>query len=245
LLTDPNFYVALVAILALILSQFPPLLPRLRRARLTLLPFRRIVLYHFLGNPNCNLFMLLENKGGRTVTVDGIMLGFSKDKKNALTLPAQSYWQDLATQVEYPLTRFNLEPGQTWAHMVHCFEEFNREDERRVSDFVNAIRQDIDGQTQAEEAGGQQQQKVAQAAHVDRAMQFFRDHFRYEVGEYVLTIHVQCSPASAFSPSTHRLTLFESDVETMRRQPERFKYGDGIYLFPADQNRFVSVRLSS
>jgi len=245
LLKDPNFYIALGTLLALVLSQVPPLRLLLRRARLTVLPFRRIVFYHSVGNANCNLFLLLENRGGRRVTVNGIAFELSAGGKNVMTLPAQGYWTDFEAKVEYPLTRFYLEPGQTWAHTIHCFEELNREDERRWRDCVDSIRKDIFGQIQADQAAGitAAPTKVAEEANVAKAMKFFQDHFRYEVAEYVLTIRVECSPASASSPSTHRFTLFESDVAAMRRQTERFKYGDGIYFTGSNQESFVSVRL--
>jgi hypothetical protein len=63
LLKDPSFWIALGTILALVLSQLPPLRILLRRARLTVQPFRRMLLYHAVGNPNSALVLILENHG--------------------------------------------------------------------------------------------------------------------------------------------------------------------------------------
>ncbi len=132
---------------------------------------------------------------------------------------------------------------------VHFYHDFTREQERRVAEFLNPIRQDIAQQAQEERAKGLKAEArghllVAKDVNVKKALMFFADHFRYEVGEYSVTIRVRCSPASAFTATTHRLTLFESDVETLKRQSERFKYGEGIY-FHDDQTRFVAVRLQA
>jgi hypothetical protein len=174
-------------------------------------------------------------------------LELSKDGRQAMTLPAQGYWPDFSAQTEYPLTRFHLEPGQTWVHTVHFYEEFMREQERRFAEFRNAIRQDISEQLQQERAKGLKPEAradlfVAKDANVQKAIRFFQEHFRYEVGEYILTIRVRCSPASAFSPSTYRLTLFESDIDTLKRQQERFTHGEGIY-YHEEKERTISVRL--
>src|SRR5579864_2841653 len=104
LLKDPQTWIAIGTILAMVLSQLPPLRVLLRRPRLHVQPFHRIVFYHFVGNPNCNLVLILENRGGRKITIEGMSLELSKDGRLAMTLPAGGYWPDFSAQVEYPLT---------------------------------------------------------------------------------------------------------------------------------------------
>jgi hypothetical protein len=247
-LRDPQFWIALCAILALVLSQFPPLPHTLRRARLKLTPFRRMVVYHSLGNPNCNLFLIIENTGGRTVAIDGITIDFVKDGRALFTLPAQGYWPALDAKSEFPFTQFQLGGGEIWARMVHFYEEFSHEDERRAAEFINAIKKDIIDQVQAERDRGEKPEDrghflVAEEAHVAKAVEFFREHFRYQVGEYEITIQVQTALQPATANVRYRMTLFESAIDTMRRQADRFKYGDGVYFHTDDQERFVSVRI--
>jgi hypothetical protein len=169
-----------------------------------------------------------------------------KDGRYVFTLPAQGYFPD-AGQGEYPFTPIVLGGGATWSHLAHCYEDFTREDERRAAEFVNAIRTEITNQIREERQAGIRPEerghlREADQQHVARATAFFQNHFRYEVGEYVLTVEATCSPPSASASVRYRVTLYESDVDTMRKQAERFKYGDGIYWYSDD--RVIGVKLS-
>src|SRR5438874_532991 len=62
---DWTFWAFVVAALALILSQIPPLPVLFRRAAVTLQPYDRLNATHYLGNPNVNLHVQLINTGGR------------------------------------------------------------------------------------------------------------------------------------------------------------------------------------
>src|SRR5205814_89573 len=155
--------------------------------------------------------------------------------KVLFTLPAQGYWPAWDAKSEFPFTQLRLGGGEVWAHTVHFCEEFSHEDERRAAEFINAIRKDIIDQIDAERDRGEKPDSrrdllVAAETHVTKAVDFFREHFRYQVGEYELIVRIQTTPTVTAADARCRMTLFESAIDVMRRQADRFKYGDGVYF---------------
>jgi|SRR5450759_4086324 hypothetical protein len=88
---DWTFWTAVVAVLALVLSQFPPVRVLLRQTRLSMQPYDRLNVTHWLGNPNVNLHVQLVNTGGRPVRVRSLVLELSPDDGAQFSLPAQTY----------------------------------------------------------------------------------------------------------------------------------------------------------
>lgn len=76
---DWTFWTAVVALLALVLSQFPPLYVLFRPAQLEVEAFERIHVSHNLGEPNATLHLLITNSGGREVQIKSISLSFHPD----------------------------------------------------------------------------------------------------------------------------------------------------------------------
>ena len=87
---DWQFWSAIVATVALLLSQLPPLHILFRRAGLKCEAFSRIHLTHRIGNPNAQWHLIIENTGGKPVRVKSIALQFRRNGSEIITLQAQS-----------------------------------------------------------------------------------------------------------------------------------------------------------
>ena len=71
---DWTFWAVVVAFLALVLSQLPPIHIMFQRAKLDVEAYSRIHLTHKIGNPNAQLHLIVSNVGGREVKVKSIAL---------------------------------------------------------------------------------------------------------------------------------------------------------------------------
>src|SRR3972149_310835 len=91
---DWSFWAVIVAAVAIVLSQLPPVHLLIRRGKLDIEPYSRILITHKVGNPNVQAHLTLTNIGGRIVRVKGITLKIKRDGKEIAVLPAQNYHQN-------------------------------------------------------------------------------------------------------------------------------------------------------
>jgi hypothetical protein len=174
------------------------------------------------------VLITIENRGSRPVTVRRMALEIDRDG-NRLTLPAQTYIPDpLKSETQYPLGHIWLQPDEDWSEIAVFFQEFSRSNERRAREFINDIRTEIQSQVVAS-GGPKDKPYEASEDLVAAAKGFFDEHFLWEDGEYRATLRLECEPASSSVAVRYRFTLFESDIETLRREVDSYKYGAGIY----------------
>jgi hypothetical protein len=69
-----------------------------------------------------------------------------------------------------------------------------------------------------------------ETARATPAPVFFRSKFRWEPGEYVLTLNVKAEPERASVSSRNRITLFESDSKELTGYCDGYKFGYGVFL---------------
>jgi hypothetical protein len=72
--SDWIFWSVVVSAIAIILSQLPPLHVLVRRPKLEVESYGRILLLHKIANPNAQLHLLISNVGGREVRIRGMSL---------------------------------------------------------------------------------------------------------------------------------------------------------------------------
>src|SRR5690606_16295838 len=88
---DWSFWAVVVASIAVLLSQLPPIHVIYKKAKLDLELYSKISITHKLGNPNLQLHLILNNIGGRRVRVKDINVAISRDGIHLINLPAQNY----------------------------------------------------------------------------------------------------------------------------------------------------------
>jgi len=116
---DWSFWAVVVAAIALVLSQLPPIHQLLRRAKIDVEPYSRIHISHKVGNPNVSLHLILTNLGGRSIRVKGITLRVTREGKEVSVLSAQNYYQNPSDKSTVLFTSFSLKPKDEWAHIVN------------------------------------------------------------------------------------------------------------------------------
>jgi len=230
---DWQFWSALVAIIALILSQLPPVHVLLRRPRLRCETFSRMHLTHKVGNPNAQWHIIIENVGGKAVRVKSISLVFSKADGQSFELPAQNYLRKPDATENVLLTPFRLAVGDEWAHIVNFFSIFSREEDKAYRQLESAIRSDI--LAQRENPVNRDKLCEADPLLVRNLMAFFERHFQWEPGEYHVELRIVTDLTDANISQRYRFSLFESESKELRDYSEKYRFGAGVYYMSPEQ----------
>ena len=223
---DWSFWAVVVAGIAIVLSQLPPVLLWFRRARIDVEPYSRIHITHRVGNPNIQLHLILSNVGGRTVRVKGLSVGIERDGKGVARLPAQNYLQNPSDKTTVLFTSFPLGPKQEWAHIVNFLNYFSREDEKKYRSAESKLRDDILEKRKVLENKDTLVEATEQLVSPFVAM--FNEKFVWNPGEYKMAISVITSSDRANITKSYRFTLFESDSGDLSKAKDDYRYGDGI-----------------
>jgi len=224
---DWSFWTVVVAAVALILSQLPPIHQLLQRAKLTLELHSRIHLTHKIGNPNVQLHATLTNVGGRSVRVKEMVVSLRRDGHDVARLTAQGYLQESADKNAVLFTGFRLKSKEEWAHIVNLLNFFSRTDEKRYRAAELALRTDI---VEKKKLPDNKERLVeADQEYLPALEKLFDEKFIWLPGEYELDISVRTTDRKANIRQKYRFVLFESDSTALSNVKADFKYGDGIY----------------
>lgn len=239
---DWTFWAVIVALIAVVLSQIPPIHIILKRAKLDLELYSKLSITHKLGNPNLQLHLILNNIGGRRVRVKNINISISRDGEHILNLPAQNYLQNQSDQNSVLFTTFTLEPKQEWAHITNFLNLFNREDDKEYQKIEGGMLSDLrKNQKEVKE----REKLASEDAYehpkelVDPAFHFYERHFCWKAGVYTMNINALTDSKSADITKDYRFTVFESHTDTLSSITDQFKYGGGIYWNPKIQTSVI------
>lgn len=181
-----GFWTTVIAALALLLSQLPPLYVLFRPAKLDLDVHNLMFITHKVGNPNSQLHVLIKNVGGRLVRINSIELKARReDDGQEFYFPAQSFLVEPTDKDAALLPVFHLKPGDEWGHVVNCLKFFTRAEQREYGQLETAIRNDIEEKRARPDFQGGL--AFAEAANVTPLVNMFARKFMWEPGEYTFT----------------------------------------------------------
>ncbi len=235
---DWSFWAVVVALLAIVLSQLPPVLSWFRRPKIEIEPYSKIAITHKVGNPNLQIHLIVNNTGGRQVRIKDISVRLRRDGIETAHLPAQNFLQHQTDKNTLLFTAFSLKPGEEWAHITNFLHFFNREDENLYRSLEQAMLADFHAKRDA--LGHEPKEFIEiEDRFVQPFHEFFRNKFIWSAGEYDLTIYVKTDRPSADLERHYRFTLFESHVSQLEAITEFFKYGGGISWDPNVQTNII------
>lgn len=224
---DWQFWAAVVAALALVLSQLPPVHLWFRPRRLDVEVHSRIQITHKVGNPNVSMYVTVRNTGGRELRIRSMRLELTRDGKPIGTYPAQNYFEQPSSQQSVLFVPFSLKPGETWGYVTNFLNLFDRATEKAFRSSESALASDI--RTKLRNAPQANSERVeAEPVLVTPFRTLFDRLFIWEPGEYVAKLLVDADPGSASFSREYRFTLFESDSDELRGHLNDYKYGAGL-----------------
>lgn len=238
-LNNPAFWSMLVAVLALILSQLPPVRQLIRGKKLRLAVSELVGVTHSFGNTNMNLWVDLENTGGRTITIKRIKCFLKLLNGPTQVLTAMTYYltesfsQD--KEVQLPLSEIALKPGDRWSGFLHLWDvnTWTRATEAKFKAVKRAFQEDLD-------------KKLAALANVPidkrplveiepplqrEAEEIVKNVRRLDQGEYRFWVSAyEQESGSPIQVAGYEFTLFEADVSQIFENLSDFRYGFGVNL---------------
>lgn len=224
---DWQFWAAVVAALALVLSQLPPVFLWFRPRRLDVEVHSRIQVTHKVGNPNVGMFVSIRNTGGRELRIRSLRIVISRDNLQLLTLPAQNYFETPSSQSSVLFVPFSLKPGDTWAHGTNFLNFFDRATEKLYREAESALGVDIRKKLKSRPEHDTEM-VVAEPELIAPFMKLFNDLFVWKPGEYVAELIVDAEPDSASFSRKYRFTLYESDSAELITHTDDYKFGGGV-----------------
>ncbi len=239
---DWQFWSALTAIIAIILSQLPPIHLLLRPRRLEVEVHSRIQITHKIGNPNIGMVVSVRNTGGRELPVRSLQLSISRDGANLGTFPVQNYFETPSSLSSVLFIPFSLRPGESWAHATNFLNFFDRATEKNVRNGQAELMKDIQKKIEARPEENSQA-VIAEQELVKPFTDLFNRLFIWTPGEYEITLKVVTAPQSASFSRKYRFTLFESDSSAIVSHTEDYKFGGGL-SYDVERHIAISVPLS-
>lgn len=239
---DWTFWAAVWALVAIVLSQLPPIHLLLRPKRLDVEVHSRIGITHKVGNPNASVVVSVRNTGGRELRIRALRLNVSRDGKPLPTLPAQNYFETPSSASSVLFVPFSLKPGETWAHSVTFLNLFDRLTDKKFREDLSALSSDIRRKIDTR-SPEDQRPVVAESVLVQPFNTLFEKLFLWQPSEYIAELQVDAEPGSASYSKKYRFTLYESDTAELREHTEDYRNGGGL-VFNVERHAGVSVSLS-
>ena len=239
--SDPRVWSAAIALLALVLSQLPPIHKLLRRGKLELDVYEKVCITHVLGNPNLQLHIILNNTGVKPVAIAGLDVSLIKDNKPIVSLLGQNYIKSPEKNGQVLLTKFKLKSGDEWSHLTNFYSELSKNDEKKHKSLIKRVRDDISKKIEERTNDTKGLVEVSESL-LGEMRSFSLSHSIWETGEYKLELNIRCIESRYDTSKLFRFTLYESDIDELKDQIERYKYGEGICYTPTDKNLWILVK---
>lgn len=224
---DWKFWSFAVSFTALVISLVPHA-KRLAKAKLEGDFYRHLVVTHKVGNPNAQLFVMLTNSGGKNLRIRSMRLQIKRGDIS-FNLNGMSYFHQSGDKESLLLTPFRLASGAAeWGHIVVFYSAMSPQELRAFKSIQGNMREDI----VAKRAGLSADGPVVEvdAANLKPALAHFDRKFKWEPGEYEVTLQVETDPPNAFQPKQLRMTIFESDSAELKETRDRLKFGFDILI---------------
>ncbi|TMU73251.1 hypothetical protein FGJ01_16925 [Hydrogenophaga intermedia] len=239
---DWQFWSAVVALLALVLTQLPPIKLWFRPTRLEVEVHSRVQLTHKVGNPNFGMYVGIRNIGGRDIRVRTMSVSLSRDGQVLGTYPIFNFFETPSSSSAVLFVPFTLRPSETWAHGSNFLRVFDRNTEKLYRERESILRSDIRRKLAAREECDKEL-VVAEPENVAPFMEMFDRLFVFLPGEYTLDLRIDADSSKPVFGRRYRFTLFESDSEELRSHTEDYKHGGGL-AYNVDRHAGVFIPLS-
>lgn len=254
-LWDPEFWSILIAISALVLSQLPPIKELIKGKELRMAVADTVSMYHTYGMSSMNLWIDLENIGGKVITIRKIKCFLIPQRGHTQTLKAKTYWitESFSSDkpIELPLSEIALGVGDRWSGLLHLWDTESltptiqsriKSVKKRLTDDLNAK---IASRDREHAAVAISERPLVEAEHdiVVEIKQIVKELRKLEIGSYELLVAVyENDDKIPLKLLGFDLTLFDLDISEIFHDVEEYKYGFGVIL-PLRVEKVVQVEV--
>lgn len=246
-LQNPDNWMALAAVSALILSQLPPILPlvwgRIRGSRVLLTTGDTFGLKHHLGRAFLVLHVQIENTGPSPVAIAKIdcvirrvTSGEVRNKSMLWRLPATTYFSETARSFQSEavprlfIGTIQLKSGEIWQEVVQCYGSRSLEDEEKAQEIQDRFKHYIGRELDQRRENRNDDMSYVEVSNelVDEARQFATSMFDLAKGEYEFYIASQDRDGRLLGATKHKFILYDNMINSLRSVMDDYKYGFGV-----------------
>jgi hypothetical protein len=244
-----SFWSISIAVIALILTQLPPIIQWSPKIDLAIQHDNSIGVNNAIGIIGHNLTIELSNAGNRTLNIERIELEVSAPNGTKRILSAESFSPSSANGgqvINLPVNSIKLKPQESATGFVFFNQIISPNVEEKYNEIRLSISQSIFDRQQEIEWGALNPRASIEASDelVDLAIEFFDEHYDLEKGlhKVALLVHTQ----EREEPFTVLLeyTTYGFHIETVRSQTVDYKYGAGIFK-PSANSKQVWLKVRS
>lgn len=247
-LNDPNNWMAFAAIAALILSQFPPIFPRMwgrmRGSSVLLTSQDSFGLTHHLGRIFLVVHLQIENTGASPVAISKIDCTIRRvpteevrRSKSLWRLPAKVYLaESFGAYAGAGSTLFigtiHLKPGESWQQVVRCYGSRSLEDEERAQELQDDFSLYISRELENRRRNGEDTDVPVEVCDelVTEARAYTEIMFDLTKGEYEFYIAAIDRSNNVLGVTKAKFILYESMIDLLRRISDDYVHGYGVSL---------------
>ena len=243
---DPTVWSMIIAGVALVLSQLPPLREIIKGTKVKITNPDTFQLYHYLGSIHLTLFLDIHNIGGRSVVIDKLYSFILDENDDVFHFPAQSYMPRSVVPSEslpeFPVGRIILKPDERWYENTHFYKMWTEAAVEEVDEIVLSVRDNIYQKQKSKEENDGNWISTDSDIH-QRVIQFFYKNFPLFKGNYRFILVALAEDDSVLAIKGYEFTLFESHIRTLKSYIDDYQYGAGIYFPLRDTMKYLWIRL--
>jgi hypothetical protein len=236
------FWAVIISVIALILSQLPPIRTWIPNQDVKIEVGNRIGFPSNMGIPGYQILVDLKNTGNRSLTISNLGLEVTYPNGTAKRVDAISYIKILPGQSEpqsFPITSIKLNAGEGWTEMVGFTATPSPSEEEEINRLRLQIYQSYLSKVKAMSPS---QYNPSFPIEVDskvvaEASNFFNQKFDLEKGIYKAAVICDINGRKA-TLKKFEFTLYDYHINMYKSQAEDYKYGWGVYA-PPDPNKQI------
>lgn len=237
----PEWVSAILAAIAIALSQAPPISKWFRRRSVVVEIDRRIGISQSFGVPGLQTYLSLRNCGAKPERIKAIKFTIQSDGIEAFDLVVETVFQ--MTDSPMPVTFFPtlIAADEEWGHLVNATTQLDMGTEKHLSrlrgQLVEAVmsyrQRDSEYSNAAQVARSTGQALPAPPVPViygdliKQAHHEFEKRKRWVEGEFTMQVAV-ITQDQTFKSRWHRFTVFESQAGDLKSQVDAYASGVGL-----------------
>ena len=243
---NTSIWSAIIAVIAIFLSQLPPIKNWIPNDNLTLKYGDRITVNNAIGLTGYHVNLGLNNDGNTSLKIESIALAV----KGPSGVEKRYIAETLSTPtagggfLNLPVTSLSLKQKESWSGSVFFNRKVSPSEEEKFNEVRLKVSQNISDKIQLQNWGDYNPRALvsADAEIVEEAAITFNENFDLQKGLHEAKIEIKLRGKEDLIIESLEYTLYDYHFSQIMAQVEDYKYGYGIYL-PHLPNKTVSVKV--
>lgn len=244
---NTSFFSVVIAGLALVLSQFPPIRSWIPHTNLQIQCAEKLGIINELGFIGYGLFLELDNDGNTLIEVEEISLKIKSPSNQINVYKAKSLATISGSSISpyFPVTALEVKENERWLGAVNFRKKISSTEDEIFYKMKLKVSKDISDKWQnkswEDENPNSNVEISAESAY--EVNNFFKSNFDLRKGQYEGTLEIKVKGKSKPFTYNFRYDIFEYHFEIFKAQLSDYKYGYGI-IFPILREKKVYVTIS-